>query len=48
MILKKRFWYFFTLIAFLGLAIPQVVAQQTTDLTKIQVDEMSDTEVLKN
>lgn len=45
MILKKRFWYFFTLLAFLGLAIPQAIAQQTTDLTKIQVDEMSDTEV---
>ncbi len=45
MILNKRFWYFFALLAFLGLAIPQSYAQQTTDMTKIQVDQMSDAEV---
>ncbi|WP_296704644.1 SLBB domain-containing protein [Algoriphagus sp.] len=45
MILKKRFWYFFALLAFLGLAVPTLYAQQNTDLTRIQVDEMSDAEV---
>ncbi|MBN3520934.1 SLBB domain-containing protein [Algoriphagus lutimaris] len=45
MILKKRFWYFFALLAFLGLATPQVIAQQNSDFTKIQVDDMSDAEI---
>ncbi|SFB58165.1 SLBB domain-containing protein [Algoriphagus aquimarinus] len=45
MISIKRFSYFFVILAFFGLAIPQTFAQETTDLTQINVDEMSDSQV---
>lgn len=45
MILNKRFWYFFTLLAFLGLAVPQAFSQVTTDLTQLKVDELTDEQV---
>lgn len=45
MILKNKFWYFFVLLVFIGLAIPQAIAQQSMDLTTIEVDEMSDSEI---
>lgn len=45
MILKNKFWYFFVLLVFIGLAIPQAMAQQSMDLTTIEVDEMSDSEI---
>ncbi len=45
MILNKRFWYFFTLLAFLGLAVPQAFSQVNTDLTQLKVDELTDEQV---
>lgn len=45
MILKKRFRYFFIVIALLILASPPSIAQQTTDITQIKVDELSDPQV---
>lgn len=45
MILNKRFWYFFTLLAFLGLVVPQAFSQVTTDLTQLKVDDLSDEQV---
>lgn len=45
MILNNKFWYFFTLLAFLGLAVPQAFSQVSTDLTKLKVDELTDEQV---
>lgn len=45
MILNNKFWYFFTLLAFLGLAVPQAFSQVTTDLTQLKVDELTDEQV---
>ncbi len=45
MILNKRFWYFFTLLVFFGLVIPQLNAQQIPDLTTIKVDELTDDQI---
>jgi protein involved in polysaccharide export with SLBB domain len=45
MVLYKRIWYFFTLIALLGVSIPTATAQQNADLTTIKVDELTDEQV---
>jgi protein involved in polysaccharide export with SLBB domain len=46
MILKKRFWYFLGLLGFILLASPEPIqAQQTTDISTIKVDELSDEQV---
>lgn len=45
MILNNKFWYFFTLLAFLGLAVPQAFSQVNTDLTQLKVDELTDEQV---
>ncbi|MDF2156442.1 SLBB domain-containing protein [Algoriphagus sp. CAU 1675] len=45
MILKKNFWYFFALLAFLMAAIPQAQAQQTFDMSTIKVDDLSDDQI---
>jgi len=45
MILNKRFWYFFTLLAFLGLAVPQAFSQVNADLTQLKVDDLTDEQV---
>lgn len=45
MILKKRFWFFFTLLAFLGLAVPQAFSQVNADLTQLKVDDLTDEQV---
>ncbi|MDP2041367.1 polysaccharide biosynthesis/export family protein, partial [Algoriphagus sp.] len=45
MVLNIRIWYFFALIALLIGSVPQVNAQQNTDLTSIKVDELSDEQV---
>lgn len=46
MILKKRFWYFLGLLGFILLASPEpILAQQTTDISTIKVDELSDEQV---
>ncbi len=45
MILNNRFWYFFTLLAFLGLAVPQAFSQVNADLTQLKVDELTDEQI---
>jgi protein involved in polysaccharide export with SLBB domain len=45
MILNKRFWYFFTLLAFLGLVVPQAFSQVNADLTQLKVDDLTDEQV---
>lgn len=45
MILNKRFWYFFTLLAFLGLAVPQAFSQVNADLTQLKVDDLTDEQI---
>lgn len=45
MSLMQRFWYFFALLAWISLAIPQASAQESIDFTQLKVDEMSDEEV---
>lgn len=46
MILKKRFWYFLGLLGCILLASPEPIqAQQTTDISTIKVDELSDEQV---
>ncbi|RAI95114.1 SLBB domain-containing protein [Algoriphagus yeomjeoni] len=45
MISIKRFSYFFVFLALLGLSIPQTFAQETSDASKIKVDELSDDQV---
>ena len=45
MVLYKRIWYFFTLIALLGVSIPTAIAQQNADLTTLKVDELTDEQV---
>ncbi len=45
MILNNKFWYFFTLLAFLGLAVPQAFSQVNTDLTQLKVDDLTDEQV---
>ena len=45
MILTKRFWYFFIVFAALVFVSPITFAQQTTDLTQLKVDELSDEQI---
>lgn len=45
MILLKRFWYFFALLCFMVLVQPSVFAQQSTDITTLKVDELSDNQI---
>lgn len=45
MVLYTRIWYFFALIVLLIGSVPQTNAQQTTDLTTLKVDELSDEQV---
>ncbi len=45
MIQTKRFWYFFSLLLALVFVSPLVFAQQTTDLTQLKVDELSDEQI---
>lgn len=45
MVLYTRIWYFFALIVLLIGSVPKTNAQQTTDLTTIKVDELSDEQV---
>ena len=45
MILFKRIWYFFALLCFMVLFQPLVFAQQSTDITTLKVDELSDDQV---
>jgi protein involved in polysaccharide export with SLBB domain len=45
MILNIRIWYFFAFIALLIVSVPSSFAQQTTDLTTIKVDDLSDEQV---
>ncbi|MDG1278875.1 MAG: SLBB domain-containing protein [Algoriphagus sp.] len=45
MILMKRFWYFFIVVAALVFVSPSSFAQQTTDLTQLKVDELSDQQI---
>lgn len=45
MVLYKRIWYFFTLIALLSVCIPAATAQQNADLTALKVDELTDEQV---
>ncbi|WP_367182828.1 SLBB domain-containing protein [Algoriphagus sp.] len=41
----KRFWYFFIVVAALVFVSPSSFAQQTTDLTQLKVDELSDQQI---
>jgi len=41
----KRFWYFFSVVAALVFVSPISFAQQTTDLTQLKVDELSDQQI---
>lgn len=45
MILNIRFWYFFILLAFLGLAVPQAFSQVNPDLTQLKVDDLTDEQI---
>lgn len=45
MISIKRFSYFFIVLAYLGLAIPQTFAQEINEADKIKVDELSDEQI---
>ncbi|PZX58115.1 SLBB domain-containing protein [Algoriphagus chordae] len=45
MISIKQFSYFFIFLAYLGLAIPQTLAQEVNEAEKIKVDELSDEQV---
>jgi len=45
MIQTKRFWYFFSVLLALVFVSPLVFAQQTTDLTQLKVDELSDEQI---
>ena len=45
MMQTKRFWYFFILVAALVFVSPIAFAQQTTDLTQLKVDELSDQQI---
>jgi protein involved in polysaccharide export with SLBB domain len=45
MIQTKRFWYFFSVLLALVFVSPIVFAQQTSDLTQLKVDELSDEQI---
>ncbi|WP_075349937.1 SLBB domain-containing protein [Algoriphagus marinus] len=45
MMQTKRFWYFFSVVAALVFVSPISFAQQTTDLTQLKVDELSDQQI---
>jgi protein involved in polysaccharide export with SLBB domain len=45
MMQTKRFWYFFIVVAALVFVSPSSFAQQTTDLTQLKVDELSDQQI---
>jgi protein involved in polysaccharide export with SLBB domain len=45
MMQTKRFWYFFSVVAALVFVSPLSFAQQTTDLTQLKVDELSDLQI---
>ncbi|MDX5338868.1 MAG: SLBB domain-containing protein [Cyclobacteriaceae bacterium] len=45
MILSKRLWYFFAFLSALFLYSPGAISQQSTDITTIKVDELSDTQI---
>jgi protein involved in polysaccharide export with SLBB domain len=45
MILSKRLWYFFAILSALYLYSPEAVSQQSTDITSIKVDELSDSQI---
>lgn len=47
MVLNIKIWYFFAFIALLIGFIPIASAQQTTDLTTIKVDELSDDQIME-
>ena len=45
MILSKRLWYFFAFLSVVYLYSPEAISQQSTDITSIKVDELSDTQI---
>ncbi len=45
MIQNRRFWYFFITVLALVFLSPVTFAQQTTDLTQLKVDELSDDQI---